>query len=53
MKVFLEKDANLWINGKEYKIKAGTQELNDEIARILIDAGYAKPIEEQKSRGKT
>jgi hypothetical protein len=50
MKVYLEKETSVWINGKEIKVKAGTQEVNDEVGRILIEAGYAKKIEEKTEK---
>ncbi len=45
MKVYVKTDTTCWINGKEYNVKAGVQEVNDNVAEILIQAGYAKPVE--------
>lgn len=52
MKVVLEKEATVWINGKEIKVSAGTQEVDDEVGRILVEAGYAKKIEEEDKKRK-
>lgn len=48
MKVYLEKQTVCWINGKEHKVNAGIQELDDNVAKLLIEAGYAKPVEDKK-----
>jgi uncharacterized protein YlzI (FlbEa/FlbD family) len=56
MKVYIEKDTICWINGKEYTVKAGIQEVEDNVAEVLIQAGYAKPVkkavEEEEKRPK-
>jgi len=50
MKVFVEKETTVCINGKEILIQSGTLELDENISQILINAGYAKEIEEKKSK---
>jgi len=52
MKVYLEKPAKVWINGKEISVPSGTQEVEKEVGRILVSAGYARMIEEEKAKGK-
>ncbi|WP_156875192.1 hypothetical protein [Thermodesulfovibrio thiophilus] len=52
MKIYIEKDSSVWINGKEIKVAPGSQEVDDEVGRILIDAGYAKAIDEEKRKNK-
>ncbi|GEM_PF-1695493 len=52
MKVYLEKPAKVWINGKEISVPSGTQEVEKEVGRILVSAGYAKAVEEEKSKRK-
>ncbi len=51
-KIVVEKDTPVWINGKQVVIKAGVQEVNEDIARILIQAGYAKAVEKKKGQEK-
>jgi hypothetical protein len=50
MKVFVKEATQVWINGKEYKVDAGIQELEDNIALIVIDAKLAEKIEEDKKK---
>ena len=38
VKVFVKEDTKVWINGKEVKVKKGNQEVESEVARILIEA---------------
>jgi uncharacterized protein YlzI (FlbEa/FlbD family) len=52
MKVYVKKDTTCWINGKEYTVKAGIQEVDENVAEILLQAGYAKPVEEEVKRTK-
>jgi len=47
MKIHVEKDTPVWVNGKKVIVKAGVQEVDEDIARILIHAGYARAIEEK------
>jgi len=44
VKVFVKEDTSVFINGKEIKVKKGTQNLKPEVARILIEAGYAEKV---------
>ncbi|MCS7317330.1 MAG: hypothetical protein NZZ41_03285 [Candidatus Dojkabacteria bacterium] len=50
MKVLVDKDTKVCINGKDLLIESGSLELEENIAQILINAGYAKEIEEKKSK---
>jgi len=45
VKVFVKENTPLIINGKKEIVKKGVQELPPEKAAILIDAGYAEPVE--------
>jgi len=42
--IFVKEDTRVWINGKEIKVKKGNREVEENIARILIDAGYAEKL---------
>ena len=44
VKVMVRQDTSVFINGKETKVKKGTQSVDPEIARILIEAGYAEEL---------
>ncbi|MEJ5227187.1 hypothetical protein [Thermodesulfovibrio sp.] len=52
MKVYMESPSECWINGKEYKVQAGIQEIPDEVAEVLINAGLARQVEEDKKTDK-
>ena len=52
MKIYLEKEAKVWINGKEIRVPAGTQKVEKEVGRILVSAGYAKMVEEEQKEDK-
>ena len=45
VKVFVKEDTPLIINGKKEIVKKGVQELPAEKTTILINAGYAEPVE--------
>jgi len=44
VKVLVKENASVWINGQEIKVPQGMQELDPEIARILVEAGYAEEV---------
>jgi hypothetical protein len=46
MKVLIKEKAMIWINGEEFSFEAGIQDIDDDKARILIEAGYAEKVEE-------
>jgi hypothetical protein len=51
MKVLIKEKAKIWINGVEFSFEAGVQDVDDDKARILIEAGYAEKVEEpEKSK---
>jgi hypothetical protein len=50
MKVFLKEPTQVWINGKEYKVGAGIQDVDDNVALILIEAKVADKVEEDKKK---
>jgi hypothetical protein len=50
MKVFVKEPTQVWINGKEYQIQSGMQDVDDNVASILIDAKLAEKIEEDKKK---
>jgi uncharacterized protein YlzI (FlbEa/FlbD family) len=37
MKVFVKETTQVWINGKEFTVQAGIQEVEDNIALILLE----------------
>jgi len=47
MKVLIKEKAKIWINGVEFSFDAGMQDIEDDKARILVDAGYAEKVEEK------
>ena len=50
MKIVIKEKAKLWINGKRFEFEEGIHELDDDKARILIQAGYATEIKEEKQK---
>jgi hypothetical protein len=46
MKVLIKEKAKIWINGEEFSFDAGVQDVDDDKARILIEAGYAEKVAE-------
>jgi hypothetical protein len=50
MKVFVKEATQVWINGKKYKVDAGIQDVDDNVALILIDAKLAEKVEDDKKR---
>ena len=50
MKVFVKEATQVWINGREYKVEAGMQDVDDNIALILIEAKLAEKVEEDKKK---
>jgi len=44
VKVLVKEDVSVWINGQEIQVKQGMQELDPEVARILVEAGYAEEV---------
>jgi len=50
MKVFVKEATQIWINGKEIKLQTGIQEVEDNIALILIEAELAEKVEEDKKK---
>jgi len=47
MKVLIKEKAMIWVNGEEFSFDAGMQDIEDDKARILIEAGYAEKVEEK------
>jgi uncharacterized protein (UPF0128 family) len=56
MKIYVKESTKVWINGKEYSVNKGEHDLEQNIARILLEAGYAdlieKKEEEEKKKGR-
>jgi hypothetical protein len=52
MKVLVKGKAKIWVNGEEFSFEAGVQDVDDDKARILMNAGYAEKIEEKTKKGK-
>lgn len=48
MKVLVKEDTECYINGTEYKVQKGVQELEDHVAELLLNVGRAEPVEEEK-----
>jgi hypothetical protein len=46
MKVLVKKKVKIWVNGEEFSFEAGVQDVDNDKARILIEAGYAEKVEE-------
>ena len=55
MKVLVKEKVKIWVNGEEFSFEAGVQDVDDDKARILIEAGYAEKVEEQEKpkKGRT
>jgi len=50
MKLFVKESTSVWINGKEYKVQAGIQEVEDNIALILLEAKLAEKVDDDKKK---
>ena len=48
VKVYVKEDTFIMVNGKKEDIKKGVQEMDVGKAQILIDAGIADIVEEDK-----
>ncbi len=46
MKVLIKEKVKVWVNGEEFSFEAGVQDVDEDKARILIEAGYAEKVEE-------
>jgi len=49
MKIIVKQDTTVWINGKPIEVKKGVQEVDDNIAIVLIESENA---EKEASDGK-
>jgi len=45
VKVMVKEKTSVFVNGKEIKFERGFQTTDPDIARILIEAGYAEEVE--------
>ncbi len=52
MKVLVKEKVKIWVNGEEFVFEAGVQDVDEDKARILIEAGYAEKIEETEKAKK-
>jgi hypothetical protein len=51
MKVLVKEKVRIWVNGEEFSFESGVQDVDDDKARILIEAGYAEKVDEpEKSK---
>jgi len=51
MRVLVKEKTKIWVNGEEFVFEAGVQDVDEDKARILIEAGYAEMVEEpEKSK---
>jgi len=46
MKVLVKEKTKVWVNGEEFVFEAGVQDVEEDKARILIEASYAEMVEE-------
>jgi len=46
MRVLVKEKTKIWVNGEEFVFEAGVQDVDEDKARILIEAGYAEMVEE-------
>jgi hypothetical protein len=42
VEVMVKENTSVFINGKEIKVKKGIQMVDQDVARILVEAGYAE-----------
>jgi hypothetical protein len=52
MKVLVKEKTKVWVNGEEFVFEAGVQDVDENKARILIEAGYAEMVEEPEKTKK-
>jgi len=52
MKLFVKENTQVWINGKEYKVQSGIQEVEDNIALILLETkpAVAEKVDDDKKK---
>jgi hypothetical protein len=50
MKLFVKEPTQVWINGKETKVQSGIQEVDDNIALILLEAKLAEKVDDDKKK---
>jgi len=52
MKLFIKEATQVWINGKETKVEAGIQEVEDNIALILLEVKptIAEKVDDDKKK---
>jgi hypothetical protein len=48
MKIIVKQDTTVWINGKPIEVKKGVQEIDDNIAIVLIESGHAEEARDGK-----
>jgi hypothetical protein len=52
MRVLVKEKVKIWVNGEEFVFEAGVQDVDEDKARILIEAGYSEKVEEKPKKGK-
>jgi len=52
MKLFVKEATQVWINGKEFKVQAGMQEVDDNVALILLETkpAVAEKVDDTKKK---
>lgn len=50
MKIYVNTIAAVWINGKEIVVKQGFQDVDEEVGKILVNAGYAYLADEKSEK---
>jgi uncharacterized protein YlzI (FlbEa/FlbD family) len=52
MKLFVKETTQVWINGKEYTVQAGIQEVDDNVALILLEVKptIAEKVDDDKKK---
>jgi hypothetical protein len=52
MRVLVKEKTKVWVNGEEFVFETGVQDVDEDKARILIEAGYAEMVEEPEKTKK-
>ncbi|MDI6865765.1 hypothetical protein [Thermodesulfovibrio yellowstonii] len=50
MKLYIARQTKCWINGKEYAVESGLQDVPDAVAEVLLYAGQARKVEEEQRK---
>jgi len=50
MRIAVKESAKLFVNGRQFVFEPGIHEIDEDKARILIQAGYATEVKEEKQK---